>query len=71
MKDAAELVRIACNADGNFAFDHTKRKSPGRGAYLCRSADCFEKAKKIKGLERAFKRAIPAEIYAKLETELG
>ena len=71
MIDATLLIRLACDTAGNFTIDPAegKRKSPGRGAYLCRNTDCFAKAQKSKGLERSFKRAIPAEIYEQLKTE--
>ena len=46
-------------------------KKNGRGAYLCFSKECFEKAVKNKGLERSFKQAIPKEVYEKLEKEMN
>ena len=42
----------------------------GRGAYLCRSMDCLEKAVKNKGLERSLKVKIPSEVYDALREEL-
>ena len=42
----------------------------GRGAYICYSRDCFQKAVKNKGLERSFKQAVPAEVYGHLEKEM-
>ena len=51
-------------------MDATGRKN-GRGAYLCFSGKMFAgKQKRIKGLERSFKQAIPKEIYENLEKEL-
>ena len=49
--------------------DATGRKN-GRGAYLCFSKECLEKARKNKGLERSFKQTIPKEVYENLEKEL-
>ena len=62
MKDKPQVVRIVCNADGNISIDETG-KAHGRGAYICKNADCLKKAQKSKGLERSFKRAVPQEIY--------
>ena len=45
-------------------------KKHGRGAYICYSRDCFQKAVKNKGLERSFKQAVPAEVYGHLEKEM-
>ncbi|MBE6011250.1 RNase P modulator RnpM [Anaeropeptidivorans aminofermentans] len=69
MKAKKELIRIVKNEEGEFFVDETGKKS-GRGAYICKSTECFEKAHKSKGLERSFKSAVPKEIYEKLKTEL-
>ena len=71
MKDFSSLIRISCDIDGNFAIDTGKKKSPGRGTYICRNSECLAKAQKTKGLERSLKRAVPAEIYAQLEQMLN
>lgn len=47
-----------------------KGKQNGRGAYLCFSAECLQKARRSKGLERSLKISIPDEIYDRLEEEL-
>jgi len=41
----------------------------GRGAYLCWSKACFEKARKAKALERALRCPISADDYERLATE--
>lgn len=69
MKNKRDLIRILKDAEGNISIDVTGRKN-GRGAYLCRSLDCFKKAVKGKGLERSFKVAIPKEVYESLEKEM-
>ncbi|MCL2573230.1 MAG: YlxR family protein [Defluviitaleaceae bacterium] len=67
MKNKAELMRIVRNADDSgFAID-TTGKSAGRGAYICKNAECFKKAAKSGGFDRSFKQKIPREIYAILE----
>ena len=43
---------------------------PGRGAYLCPSAQCLAKARKAKRLERALDAQIPPEVYERIEQEI-
>ena len=47
-----ELVRIVHTPQGEIHMDLTGRMA-GRGAYLCRNAECLRKAQKAKRLERA------------------
>ena len=58
MKSKKEMLRILKTAENEFVLDATGRKN-GRGAYLCFSKECLEKARKNKGLERSFKQMIP------------
>ncbi len=69
MKNKKELLRVLKTAENEFVLDATGRKN-GRGAYLCFSKDCLQKAIQSKGLERSFKQSIPKEVYEKLEKEL-
>lgn len=69
MKSKKEMMRVLKTSEDEFVLDTTGKKN-GRGAYLCFSKDCFEKAVKNKGLERSFKQAIPKEVYEKLEKEM-
>ena len=69
MKNKKEMLRVLKTTENEFMLDATGRKN-GRGAYLCFSKECFEKAVKCKGLERSFKQSIPKEVYEKLEKEL-
>ena len=69
MKSKRELLRILRTPEGQFVIDTTGKKN-GRGAYICYSRDCFQKAVKNKGLERSFKQAVPAEVYGHLEKEM-
>lgn len=62
-----ELIRIVRdNASGEIKLD-TEKKLFGRGAYICKNADCVKLAVKKRGLERHFKCAVPQEIYIKAE----
>ncbi|MGI6031749.1 MAG: RNase P modulator RnpM [Eubacteriales bacterium] len=68
-KPKKELIRVVRSSEGELSIDFTGKKN-GRGAYICRSAECFRKAVKAKRFERAFSCAIPEEIVESLEKEL-
>ena len=69
MKPKNELVRIVRSPEGEVSVDLTGKK-PGRGAYICRSAECLRAARKKRRLENAFSCQISGEIYDTLEKEL-
>jgi len=69
MRSKKEMLRVLKTSDEDFVLDATGRKN-GRGAYLCFSKECLDKAIRNKGLERSFKQAIPKEVYENLEREL-
>ena len=73
MKPKREMVRVVRPpeqaADTGISLDLTGKK-PGRGAYICKSADCLRQARKAKRLERAFACPIPDEVYDRMEAEL-
>ena len=69
MKNKKELLRVLKTSENEFQLDATGRKN-GRGAYLCFSKECLQKAIQSKGFERSFKQSIPKEVYEKLEKEL-
>lgn len=69
MKNKKEMMRILRTEEGKIILDITGRKN-GRGAYLCYSTACFERAVKSKALERSLKTAITAEIYEELKKEI-
>ena len=68
MKEKRELIRILRTPEEEIVLDATGKKN-GRGAYLCHSDECLSKAFKSKGLDRAFKMAVPKEVYEKLREE--
>ena len=70
MKSKRDMIRILRTTDNEILLDTTGRKN-GRGAYLCGNPDCFAKAVKSKGLERALKTGVSQEIYDNLEKEIG
>ena len=64
-KPKSELYRVVKTSDGEILLDKTGKKN-GRGAYICSSKDCLEKAIKSKRLEKEFETKIAEEIYDEL-----
>ena len=69
MKDKKALVRIVKTPEGDICVDATGKKS-GRGAYICPNAECLQKARKSRALERAFETAIGPDIYEALQAQI-
>lgn len=69
MKPKRELIRIVMNKDGEISVDVTG-KLAGRGAYICNSAECAAKLKKVHGIERNFGCKADAAIYDDIERAL-
>ena len=61
MKSKKEMIRVLKTPENEIVLDATGRKN-GRGAYVCLSQEC---------LEKAVKRAVPAEVYEDLKKELA
>lgn len=70
MKPKKELIRVLKTTEEEIVLDKTGKKN-GRGAYLCNSLECFQQARKTRGLERSLQIKIPDEIYETLEKELS
>lgn len=70
MKNKKEMIRVIKTPEENIIIDATGKKN-GRGAYICKSVECFQKAVKSRGLERSLKVNIPREVYEELEKELS
>ena len=73
-----ELVRvvktkISEDEEGNeqyeISLDLTGKKA-GRGAYVCKSAECLKKARKAKRFERALEIQIPEVVYDRMTEEM-
>ena len=69
MKDKKALVRIVKTPEGEICVDATGKKS-GRGAYVCRDAQCLKKARKSRALDRMLEVSIPDEVYEALERQM-
>ncbi len=66
----AELLRVVRSPEGEISLDFTGKKS-GRGAYVCRSLKCLQRARKSRRLERVLECAISEEVYNGMEQELA
>jgi uncharacterized protein len=70
MKPKKELIRIVKTPEDEVSVDLTGKKS-GRGAYVCKSTECLQKAFKTKRLSRNLDISISEEIYDKLKEEIN
>ena len=73
MKEKKELIRVVRSPEGEVSLDPGGKKS-GRGAYVCRNADCLKRAIKQKQLERQLDVTLPPQTVEALTsamTELG
>ena len=68
MRGKKDMMRVLKTSENEICLDTTGKKN-GRGAYVCRSRECLQQARKNKGLERSFKMSIPGEVYESLEKE--
>ena len=66
----AELVRVLRTPDGEVVLDLTGKKS-GRGAYICKKAACFKKARKSRRFETSLECSIPEAVYDRMEEEIS
>jgi predicted RNA-binding protein YlxR (DUF448 family) len=69
MKTKKELIRVLKTPEDEIVIDSTGKKN-GRGAYICCSVSCLQKAIKTRGLERSLKVSIPKELVETLEKEM-
>lgn len=68
-KEKSQLVRVVRSPEGTVSLDFSG-KAAGRGAYICRNADCLKKAVKSKRFENAFGVSIDPSVIEKIEEEL-
>ena len=69
MKPKRELIRVVRSPDGGVSLDYIGKK-PGRGAYVCRNAECLKRATKSRSLSRAFGVDIPQGIIEALQEQM-
>ena len=63
------LIRVLRTPEGEIILDLTGKKS-GRGAYICKNAQCLKKARKSKRIESSLECRISDELYQRMEEEL-
>ncbi len=68
-KPKTDLIRIVRSPEGEISLDATGKKS-GRGAYVCRSRECFAKLRKSRRADRCLETEIPEEIYDSMEKKI-
>ncbi|MCM1371234.1 MAG: YlxR family protein [Clostridium sp.] len=61
-----ELIRVVRTPEGNVIIDE-KGKANGRGAYLKKDIDVYEKAKKTKILSKHLEIEVPDSIFEDLK----
>lgn len=64
-----ELIRVVRTPEGNVVVDLTGKLN-GKGAYLKKDLEVFEKAKKSKALDRVLEVPVPDNIYDELKNNL-
>ena len=69
MKEKRELVRVVRSPQGEISLDLVGKK-PGRGAYICKDAECLKLARKAKRIERSLECEISPQIYDMMEKEI-
>ena len=69
MKEKRSLLRVVKSPEGEVSVDRVG-KAPGRGAYVCRSKACLERAVKQRQLERALETRIDEAIFKRLTEEM-
>ena len=65
MKQKDELLRVVKSPEGDVSVDLNGKK-PGRGAYVCRNAECLSRIIKSNAFARALSTNIPMNIYEEL-----
>lgn len=64
-----ELIRVVRSPEGEVELDLTSKK-PGRGVYICFSAECLNAAVKDRQLERGLKTKINKQVLDSLQLVL-
>ena len=65
-----DLIRVVRTPEGNVVVDESG-KANGRGAYLKKDIETFEKAEKSKILNKRLEVEVPSSIYEELKSKVG
>lgn len=69
MKPKKDLMRVVKSPEDEISLDFTGKKN-GRGAYLCKDVQCFEKARKARRFEKSLSCRIDESVYEVMTNEL-
>ena len=69
MKEKRELIRVVRTPEGDAVLDPTGKRS-GRGAYVCRNAECLRRSIRQKQLERQLEITLTEEVTGALTAEM-
>ena len=69
-KEKRSMVRIVKTTQNDICLDETGKKN-GRGAYICKSVECLQRALQTKGLERSLKSPVPDDVVNLLKEEMS
>lgn len=70
MKPKIELLRVVRTPEGKILIDKIGKVS-GRGVYLCKNEECFNKSVKSKALSRALDAQVEDEVLLQLKKEIN
>ncbi len=70
MKPKKELMRVVKSPEGEISLDFTGKKN-GRGAYLCKSRKCIDRARKARRFEKSLACRIDDSVYEVMADELA
>lgn len=70
MKPKKELIRVVRTPEGKIMVDNSGKVS-GRGAYVCKNEECFNKSVKTKALSRALDVQVEDEVLLQLKKEIN
>jgi len=70
MRPKKELIRVVRTPEGKVILDRSGRAN-GRGAYLCDSVDCLNRAMKSRALDRALEAKLDAEVFETIRGEMA
>ena len=65
-----DLIRVVRTPEGDVIVDESG-KANGRGAYLKKDIETFEKAEKSKILNKRLEVEVPSSIYEELKSKIG
>ena len=68
--DKRSLVRIVRTPEGDVTVDPTGKRS-GRGAYVCATRECLQRAVRSGKLSKALEAAVPEDVVTALLANLG